>query len=546
LPPPSEPPSTGDPPPPGDPPPGDPPPGDPEPPPESCGAQTTQRARRISLGEYERAVIRLFDVNVGVANNFAPEPTSHGFDNQSDKLAISRGNFEEFAAAAEIAAEGADVAARAPCAPGALPENCAAEFVTAFARQAYGRNLAEAELADLSMLYQQGALLDGYERGIRTVMEAILLSPHFLYREEIGAARPGGAAVLSADEVANAVAFALTGLRPDAQLLARAALDPAFRSPSVLREEATRLVATPEARRHLARFLRGWLGVPDIRAVNKIPAMFPRFTPGLKADLDTELDLFLEYVLGEQGGTLEALLGSTVTFASAPVLATIYAGDYRAPLVPPVTPAPGEFAKIELNTKIRKGVLSLGGWLAAHAPVHRSSPVDRGLAIRTRFFCQRIDSPPPGAVATAPGSGDGTATTRQKFEAHANNAVCQSCHKLMDPIGFGMEMMDALGAYRDTEGGLPVDSSGKLTDTDVDGPFQGPAELADKLLASPQVRACFVVQMYRYIEGRDEVAEDSCAISRLQGFFAQEKTSIGELATEMVSDPRFVYRSIQP
>jgi len=537
----SEPPSTGDP-----PPPGDPPPGDPEPPPESCVSQTTQRARRISLGEYERAVSRLFDVNVGVANNFAPEPSSHGFDNQSDKLAISSGNFEEFAAAAEMAAEEADVAARAPCAPDALPENCASEFVTSFARQAYGRKLSEAELADLSMLYQQGALLDGYERGIRTVMAAILLSPHFLYREEIGVARPEGAAILSADEVANAVAFALTGLRPDAELLARAALDPAFRSPSVLREEAKRLVATPEARQHLARFLRGWLGVPDLRTVNKIPALFPSFTPRLKADLDTELDLFLEYVLGDEGGTLEALLGSTVTFASAPLLATIYAGDYRAPLVPPAPPAPGEFAKIELNTKIRKGVLSLGGWLAAHAPVHRSSPVDRGLAIRTRFFCHRMEPPPPGATATAPGPGDGAATTRQKFEAHANNVVCRSCHQLMDPIGFGMEMMDALGAYRDTEAGLPVDSSGTLTNTDVDGPFQGPAELADKLLASRQVRDCFVVQMFRYIEGRDEIDEDSCAISRLQGFFGQEKTSIGELATEMVSDPRFIYRSIQP
>jgi hypothetical protein len=397
------------------------------------------------------------------------------------------------------------------------------------------------------MLYQQGALLDGYERGIRTVMEAILLSPHFLYREEVGqAAHPDGAAILSADEVANALAFALTGLRPDATLMVRSALDPAFRSPSVLRDEAARLVATPEARRHLARFLRGWLGVPDLRSVNKIPALFPSFTPSLKADLDTELDRFLEYVLGEQGGTLEALLGSTVTFASAPLLAAVYAGDYRAPLVPPAPPPPGEFAKIELNTKIRKGVLSLGGWLAAHAPVHRSSPVDRGLAIRTRFFCHRLEPPPPDATVSAPGPGDGSQTTRQKFEAHANNVVCQSCHRLMDPIGFGMEMMDALGAYRDTEAGLPIDSSGKLTETDVDGPFEGPAELADKLLASRQVRDCFVVQMFRYVEGRDENDADSCVISRLQDFFAREKTTIGALATEMVSDPRFIQRSIQP
>jgi hypothetical protein len=286
--------------------------------------------------------------------------------------------------------------------------------------------------------------------------------------------------------------------------------------------------------------------VNDLRAVNKIPAMFPMFTPGLKADLDTELDLFLEYVLGEQRGTLEALLGSPVTFASGPIIEIIYAGDYRAPLSPPASPAPGEFAKIEFNPNLRKGVLSLGGWLAAHAPVHRSSPVDRGLAIRTRFFCYQLAPPPPQATSTAPGPGDGTATTRQKFEAHARNPVCQSCHHLMDPIGFGMEMMDALGAYRDTEAGLPVDSSGTLTDTDVDGPFLGPAELADKLLASRQVRDCFVKQMFRYVEGREETDQDACAISRLQEFFATEKTTIGELAAEMVADPRFIERSIEP
>jgi hypothetical protein len=489
----------------------------------------------------------LLGVNIGAANNFAPEPSSHGFDNQADMLSISSGNFEEFTAAAQVAAETADVTREAPCAPGALPDICASEFVTSFAHRAYGRRLSEAEQADLSILYQQGAIFDGYERGIRSVIEAALTSPHFLYREEIG--QPGryrGVALLSADEVAIEVAFALTGLRPDAKLMARAALDPEFRTPNALREEAARLVATAESRRHLARFLRGWLGVPDLRTVNKIPAMFPMFTPRLKADLDTELDLFLEYVLGEQRGTLEALLGSPVTFASAPLIETIYAGDYRSPLVPPASPPAGEFAKIELNPKLRKGVLSLGGWLAAHAPVHRSSPVDRGLAIRTRFFCFELEPPPPQATASAPGPGDGTATTRQKFEAHAKDPACQSCHRFMDPIGFGMEMMDALGAFRDTEGGLPVDSSGNLTHTDVDGPFQGPAELADKLLASRQVRDCFVKQMFRYIEGREANDQDACLISRVETFFAQENTTIGELATEMVAHPRFIERSIEP
>jgi hypothetical protein len=510
-----------------------------------CPSATLQRARRVSLGEYERAVSDLIGVDAGLASAMAPEPSVHGFDNQAVALSISSGNFEEFATAATLAAEATNVDALAPCAPDLAPEQCASSFVTWFVPRAYGRGLSGAEEADLRALYEKGAALDGYERGIRTVIEAVLISPYFLYRTEVGKAQRSLTAELDAQEVANAVAFAVTGKRPDVALFDRAASDPQFRTPEVLREEAARLAETPQSRQHLARFLRGWLGVSDLRTVNKIPAMFPRFTNRLKTELDVEMDLFLDHVLTEKNGTLEALLGSPVTFASTTILDAIYARDYAPPLVPPATPDPGSFAMIDLNTKLRKGVLSLGGWLAAHAPVHRSSPVDRGLAVRTRLFCKTLAPPPASAIANTPGPGDSNATTRQKFQQHTANKTCQSCHMYIDPIGFGMEMMDALGSFRDTEAGLPVDSSGELVDTDVNGPFYGPAELADRLLASREVRNCFVVQMFRYVEGRDEQPADACELSVLQDFFATPGRTMGELLTEIVAQPRFIHRSVE-
>lgn len=377
------------------------------------------------------------------------------------------------------------------------------------------------------------------------MIETVLLSPYFLYRSEIGEIHRGAPSRLDRDEVANAVAFALTGMRPDDALAARAARAPEFRTPEVLREEASRLVATPASRRHLARFLRSWLGVPDLRVVHKVPEYFLAFTPAIRSDLDTEVGLFLDHVLTDEHGTLEALLTSPISFASAPILNVIYAGDYAAPLTPPPSPPPGEFAKIEFNPKLRKGVLSLGGWLAAHSPVHRSSPVERGLAIRTRFFCQTILPPPPQAVVSVPGPSGGI-TTRQKFEQHSTDPTCATCHRLMDPIGFGTEMMNGIGAYRTTEAGLPVDSRGELNGTDVDGPFEGPAELADRLVESREVRNCFVVQAFRYVEGRDEEPADACEIATLQAFFATPGRSIQELFTEIVVQPRFIRRSLQP
>src|SRR6185503_18136831 len=152
------------------PPPVEPPP-DPDPPTAICPSVTPQRARRVSLGEYERAVIDLIGVSPGVTSFFEPDPSVHGFDNQADALFISSGNFEEFAAAAQVAAETTDVAAVAPCASDVAPEQCAASFVSSLGRRAYGRGLSDVEQEDLLALYQQGAAFDGYERGIRTVIE---------------------------------------------------------------------------------------------------------------------------------------------------------------------------------------------------------------------------------------------------------------------------------------------------------------------------------------------------------------------------------------
>jgi hypothetical protein len=223
---------------------------------------------------------------------------------------------------------------------------------------------------------------------------------------------------------------------------------------------------------------------------------------------------------------------------------SVYAFDYGG--TPPVVPADGSFAPLGLDASRRRGILSLGGWLAAHSPVHRSSPVDRGLAVRSRLFCQSLPPPPPGALFAAPGESDGVTTTRQKFEMHSAADACRGCHAMMDPIGFGLEMMDAMGRFRQTEGGLPVDSSGMLADTDVDGPFTGPGELSERILASRSVRDCFVTQLFRYVEGRDERPEDSCELARLKQAFAAGDGNIAWLLLDLVLNRSFRARRFEP
>jgi hypothetical protein len=177
--------------------------------------------------------------------------------------------------------------------------------------------------------------------------------------------------------------------------------------------------------------------------------------------------------------------------------------------------------------------------------VHRSSPVDRGVAVLTRLFCLSL-SPPKGVNIVQPGSGDANGTTRQKFEQHSRDPFCKTCHHLIDPIGFGLEMLDAIGSYRVEEAGLPVSSSGALVETDVDGPFQGPAELSERLMQSAQVRACFATQMFRFMEGRDEQSKDSCELRRLQEYFSDPTRTFADLAVEIVLRPSFTQRRREP
>jgi hypothetical protein len=506
--------------------------------------------RRLTHAAYERAVSELLGVKPSVFSWSAPDPKVNGFDNNADALTVTSGSFEDFADAASLIADSANVTALAPCASGASEESCASDFVRSFVERAYGRAATPSEQERLLSVFRTGREKADFARGIRLALEATLLSPYFLYRIELGSTEPAPAAgttQLSPSETANALAFAVTGARPDAALTLRAANDAAFLSREVLSDEAKRLITTPRARQHLGRFLRSWLGVDDLRTINKIPALFPEVTPTLKSDLDLEVGLFLDWALGEGGGTFEALFGGGVSFPSASVFSVVYAGDYAfSGKAPPPPPALGAFGPTPLEPSLRRGILSLPGWLAAHSPVHRSSPVDRGLAVRSRLFCQTLPSPPPAAVAAAPGPGDAAATTRQKFEQHTANPECKVCHTLIDPIGFGLEMMDGIGRFRQTEAGLPVDSSGMLSGTDVDGPFRGPAELAQKILESRRARDCFVTQLFRYVAGRDHSPLDNCRLSPLQTFFATGQPKIADLLVEMVIQQGFSQRRYEP
>src|SRR5262249_13048062 len=155
---------------------------------------------------------------------------------------------------------------------------------------------------------------------------------------------------------------------------------------------------------------------------------------------------------------------------------------------------------VELDPTRGAGMFTQGSFLAVHAKADQTSPVQRGKFVRGRLFCAPPPQPPPNIVV-APPTVDPRLSARERFAQHVAAPLCANCHAYMDPVGFAFEHYDATGHWRDVDGGQPVDSSGMLTLTDVDGPLTGVADLAQRLTGSAEVRHCVATQWFRYAFG---------------------------------------------
>jgi hypothetical protein len=251
--------------------------------------------------------------------------------------------------------------------------------------------------------------------------------------------------------------------------------------------------------------------------------------------MQEEFDAFVDVNVAGGQGTLSALMSATSARIPA-ALAPIYGSE--------LTSGPGGTAT--LDPRHRRGILALPALLTYHSADQHSGPIERGLLVRRQLLCQEIPPPPPSVlqqVAANPiDSGDTARTTRMKYEQHKTQPFCTSCHQQFDVIGFGMEEMDGLGRYRTTENRLPVDSSGQLDATDVDGPFNGVVELSNKLAGSELFATCFVHQFFRFAEAHAPVDSDQCAIDAWTKAFRGSGGRISELFASYVSDPGFAVR----
>ena len=256
----------------------------------------------------------------------------------------------------------------------------------------------------------------------------------------------------------------------------------------------------------------------------KDPSIYPSFSEPMAGLMTAELDQFYDDVLWNGAGSLRELFTSNRSFVDS-TLAGIYGIPWSplssapgqaslwpnfTPAVTTAAPASSNLQLVSLDSNIRPGILTRPGFLTVHADSDSSGPIVRGVFLLGSIFCSP-PSPPPANIPRPPPPTDPSVqniTTRQRFANHAQGS-CAGCHNRIDGIGFGFEEFDGLGAYRTVENGQPVDSSGVVIGTgEIDGPFNGAAELANKLAGSRVLADCYASQAYRYAMGQ---VEDSAA-----------------------------------
>jgi hypothetical protein len=479
------------------------------------------RLRRLTNREYEAAVRDLVGPSIDLLTALPPDPRVKGFENNAQALTVTEGNLEEYARAAELVAGAVSIAELAPCDGEAA--GCARTFVDGFCRRAFGRAPSAQERDRLLALFNLGSESGGYEGGIRLVVEATLQSPSFLYRTELGAENATGPVALTGAEIAARISFFLTGRRPDAALLADEAR---LTDATAIERHVRRLLATDDARDRLRAFFLAWLGLAEFDRVTKDPDLFPGFTPAVKREMEVEFRELIDRALWGAEGTLDHLFTDNHTVVGE-ALAVLYGTDLRErPEAGLATLYPGH----------RRGILSLPGVLATHAIGEGTSPVERGLLVRVDLLCDEVLPPPPNVPPLAGDPENRPRTTRERFADHTAQPACRPCHQRIDPIGFGFEQMDSLGRFRAEENKLPIDSSGVLDDAGGgEGPFTGPAELGERLVQSRKLRACFVKQLYRDLEGEREPERVACGMPAVQALYIDQRMRITDLIAAMLA-----------
>jgi hypothetical protein len=496
---------------------------------QSPAAAPSAMLRRLTHSQYNNTVRDLLGDQTAPASQFPPEDFVDGFKDQYNAQSLSPLLAEAYSTAAEKVAHNAfrngDTHGLIPCKPSA---ECRGKFVQSFGLRAFRRPLDSGEVQRYTRLFSSEP---DFMKGAQMVVEAMLQSPNFLFRLD-ATTNPKWKPYAAASRLS----YLLWDSMPDAALMEAAATGE-FSTPAAVEKMARRMLQDPRAHQALDEFTSEWLRFDRVLTSSRDRRRYPKFSRETAVAMTEEARQFVADLVWNDRNFMEAFTAN-YGFVNAD-LAAIYG-----------VPAPAqEFVRTDFPLQSeRAGLLGQALFLALSAKPDDTSLTGRGLFVREQFLCQHVP-PPPASVNTnlAPSTEAHPQTNRGRMSEHESNPACATCHNLIDPIGFGFEKFDAVGARRDkyelrfyggheVDGKRPPPKSVQLAmDTNgfvaglPDSHFSSPRELGAVLAKAPQCQECLVKQYFRYTSGRMETAADYPVIQRALEQFRNSQFRFQEL-----------------
>lgn len=411
---------------------------------------------------------------------------------------------------------------------------CQQTILSQFAKRAWRRPPTDAEVASLVSLvdlaHSQG---DTAEAGIRLALQRVLVSPQFVFRVEVdpdpNSAKPRP---LTGWELATRLSYFLWSSMPDAELFEAAESGKLASDPKELERQAQRMLDDPKAIALTDNFAGQWLFTRALGDQDPDYTLFPAYDDELESAMRAETRRYFQAFLTEDV-PMDQFLVADFTYVNDR-LAEFYG-------LPPVN-SPTDLVRVSLANSPRRGFLTQGSFLRVTSRPKRTSPVLRGKWVLDNLLCTPPRPPPPG-VEGLPEGMTTTGSIRDRLEAHRSNPICASCHRSMDPIGFGLDNFDAIGHYRTADAGFPINANGELTDGTV---FDGAIEMTQQLAANPGVYRCMVQKLYTYT-GRSPFRIEAIEhIDSLTERFIDRGYHLRDLLVDIVTDPFFVSRRGEP
>lgn len=426
------------------------------------------------------------------------------------------------------------------CRPTSADEEseCAARIVRQLAAGAYRRPVKPQEFESLMAFYERGRKDRDFEAGIKSALQAILASPHFLFRLESMPAgtKPGQNYRITDLDLASRLSYFLWATAPDAELV-KVATSGGLKTPAVLETEVRRMLADLRSESLATRFASQWLRLQDVDKIRPDALLYPSYDNELSESYKRETELFFDSIVREDRNVLE-LLTADYTFVNERI-----AKVYRIPNV-----MGHEFRRVTIADEARRGILGHGSVLMQTAVADRTSPVQRGKWIMEVLLGSPPPPPPPNVPlfdeTKAVADGGRTLSVRERMEEHRKNPACTSCHRVIDPLGLALDNFDVVGAWRIKDNGVVVDPTGKLYDgTDLNGP----ASLRQALLNhSDSVILNFTENLMAYALGRPVEYYDQPAIRAIVKKAAQNDNRFSSLVLGVVNSAAFQMSKAEP